>query len=273
MNNPYEIEGPAVISFSGGRTSGYMLRKILDVGLQPDVHILFANTGKERLETLDFIHECETRWKAKVHWLEYWHEPEDGSPDYREMSYETASREGQPFAEIIRRRGYLPTPVTRYCTSMLKTRPMRNYMRSLGYDDGDWTGVVGIRADEPRRVARMTNKNSEGRWDIVMPLHQAGATEDDVMAFWASQPFDLQIPQQAGNCDLCFLKSLPKKRNILRERPDLAAWWVDQERQMKALGQGPFRIDQPTFLQMLAQPDLFSHVQDDNDLIECACTD
>ena len=28
--NPYLIEGPAVISFSGGRTSGYMLKHILD---------------------------------------------------------------------------------------------------------------------------------------------------------------------------------------------------------------------------------------------------
>lgn len=28
--DPFLIEGPAVISFSGGRTSGYMLRRILD---------------------------------------------------------------------------------------------------------------------------------------------------------------------------------------------------------------------------------------------------
>lgn len=32
--DPFLIEGPAVISFSGGRTSGYMLRRVLDAGLQ-----------------------------------------------------------------------------------------------------------------------------------------------------------------------------------------------------------------------------------------------
>ena len=53
MTDPFLIEGSAVISFSGGRTSGYMLRRILDVGLQPDVHVLFTNTGKERPETLE----------------------------------------------------------------------------------------------------------------------------------------------------------------------------------------------------------------------------
>jgi len=30
MNNPYRITEPSIISFSGGRTSGYMLKKILN---------------------------------------------------------------------------------------------------------------------------------------------------------------------------------------------------------------------------------------------------
>lgn len=58
----FKIDGPAVISFSGGRTSGLMLRRCLDAGLQPDVHVLFANTGKERPETLDFVRDCGLNW-------------------------------------------------------------------------------------------------------------------------------------------------------------------------------------------------------------------
>ncbi len=59
--NPYLITGPALISFSGGRTSAYMLWQILAAHggqLPDDVHICFANTGKEREETLRFVHEC-----------------------------------------------------------------------------------------------------------------------------------------------------------------------------------------------------------------------
>ena len=48
--NPYFIEAPALISFSGGRTSGYMLKQIIDTydgQLPADIIPCFANTGKE----------------------------------------------------------------------------------------------------------------------------------------------------------------------------------------------------------------------------------
>ena len=45
--NPYKIESPALISFSGGRTSGFMLYQILQAhngSLPKDVHVTFATT-------------------------------------------------------------------------------------------------------------------------------------------------------------------------------------------------------------------------------------
>lgn len=51
MTDPFRIEGPALISFSGGRTSGLMLRRILDAHggrLHRDVHVVYANTGRVR---------------------------------------------------------------------------------------------------------------------------------------------------------------------------------------------------------------------------------
>ena len=77
--NPYKIEPPFVISFSGGRTSGYMLRKILDAydGVLPaDGYVIFANTGKEHFKTLDFVHQIETEW-TKIIWIEYRHRPQN----------------------------------------------------------------------------------------------------------------------------------------------------------------------------------------------------
>tara|TARA_R110000796_G_scaffold144294_1_gene261024 strand:+ start:157 stop:1476 length:1320 start_codon:yes stop_codon:yes gene_type:complete len=74
MNDPYKLpDGPVAIQFSGGRTSGYMLKKILDRydgALPDDCHVLFQNTGREMPETLDFVHECQTQWNVPIVWLE-----------------------------------------------------------------------------------------------------------------------------------------------------------------------------------------------------------
>lgn len=53
-----------VISFSGGRTSAYMTKMLLDSLDRSiyDIAVVFANTGKEREETLDFVHECDIRF-------------------------------------------------------------------------------------------------------------------------------------------------------------------------------------------------------------------
>ena len=61
MTDPFFLSEPSMVSFSGGRTSGYMLRRILDAhgGMLPDhAKVVFANTGKERPETLDFVQRC-----------------------------------------------------------------------------------------------------------------------------------------------------------------------------------------------------------------------
>jgi 3'-phosphoadenosine 5'-phosphosulfate sulfotransferase (PAPS reductase)/FAD synthetase len=245
-SNPFQIDGPAVISFSGGRTSAYMLRRILDEGLRPDVYVIFADTGKERRETYSFIHECADHWGVQIRWV---------------------ARLGQ-FTQLITDKKFLPNPVMRFCTQELKLKPMRDWMLAQGYEH--WTNVVGIRADEPRRVAKMkaAAESRPERWDIALPLAESGITEADVMAFWAAQPFDLQLKKDEGNCDLCFLKGYDKVRNIVRDRPDLAEWWAQQEERIG----GTFRNDRPSYRAMLNQPDLFKDAVTD-DLIECFCTD
>ena len=55
-HDPFRIDGPTCISFSGGRTSAYMLWRVLQSHggkLPADAVVCFANTGEEWTEGPD----------------------------------------------------------------------------------------------------------------------------------------------------------------------------------------------------------------------------
>jgi 3'-phosphoadenosine 5'-phosphosulfate sulfotransferase (PAPS reductase)/FAD synthetase len=277
-NNPYLLDTPAVISFSGGRTSGYMLWHVLQAfgGTLPDgVKVVFCNTGKERPETLDFVERCSQRWGVPVVWLEYRCERggKRAKHTFAVVDYAAASRNGEPFVAAVAARsgdsGYLPNVVSRYCTIDLKVKTAIRYLVSIGWDR--WTNAVGFRADEPQRVAKLSGSNRIPREDTVCPLFKAGVASRDVLAWWKVQPFDLALEPHESNCDLCFLKGTGKLTRIMRDRPDLAAWWIARE-----AGGARFRNDRPSYAKMLElsqRPGLFDAAEPDELSIACHCTD
>lgn len=260
--NPYFIKGPAQIGVSAGRTSAYMLHRILLAHgwqLPADVHPLFENTGKERLESLDFLHEIDQRWKAGITYLEWCREygqPAD-APWFRVVDYKSASRQGEPFEMMLdyyaryRREEKLLPPVlpnfsNNMCTAYLKIKVAEKYMRSLGYEH--WDSVAGIRYDEPRRYHRMMvqNEKSNGRFEYYTPLYLDGVTKEQVLEFWSQQPFDLGIDSDLGNCDLCWKKSEDKIYRAIMEDPSRVLWWSSTEEKFGQV----FRQDRPKYAHM-----------------------
>jgi 3'-phosphoadenosine 5'-phosphosulfate sulfotransferase (PAPS reductase)/FAD synthetase len=243
-------------------------------GLPQEAVVCFANTGKEEEATLRFVRDCGEHWNVPITWVEY----RNDERGYAVVNYETASRNGEPFEAVIRQKQYLPNPVTRFCTIELKIRPMGKYLRDIGYaetySEGAEMSWIGIRADEPRRVAKIEDKSR-------VPLAVAGVSVDDVQLFWASQPFNLELPTYkgrtlAGNCDLCFLKPANQVLSLINEKPERAVWWARME--ALALASKPsgavFRSDRPSYAQMAAnaasQVDAFGY---DEEAMACFCGD
>jgi len=227
--NPFLLpEGNVQIAFSGGRTSAYMLRRLIDEN--PDwpsdrVQVTFQNTGREMPETLDFVRDVESEFGIPVTWLEY----RGQGSTFVIVDHETASRNGEPFEQLVRRRKYLPNQNMRFCTEELKIRTAKRYLRWLGWDY--WTNCVGIRADEPHRLNKTPPKD---RWTVWRPLADAGITKHDVSDFWKQQSFDLQLANingttPFGNCDGCFLKGEQKIAELQRQHPERAKWWEEME--------------------------------------------
>ena len=222
-------EGNVQISFSGGRTSAYMLHQILEAnnGLPNRAKIVFTNTGREMNETLDFTQECSDRWNVHVTWLEY--DEVDGKNTFKEVNHNSASRNGEPFDKLIDKYGRLPNALQRFCTGVLKIQTSGKYLKSLGWNK--WNNALGIRADEPRRY----KTNYRDGFYPYYPIYEANKTLVDVNNFWNRQPFKLNLPvvrgkTLKGNCDLCFLKSESQLAMIMKENPERAVWWLNTEK-------------------------------------------
>jgi 3'-phosphoadenosine 5'-phosphosulfate sulfotransferase (PAPS reductase)/FAD synthetase len=277
MSDPFKIDGPTCISFSGGRTSAYMLWRVLQSngGLPDEAIVCFQNTGKEREETLQFINDCSMKWNVPITWLEY----QDNEQQFKQVTFETASRNGEPFEAIIRKRKYLPNPIVRFCTVELKVRTAHRYLRSIGWTE--WDSWIGIRADEQRRLAKIKNQDYGTHETKYAPLGIAGVTKQEVVAFWEQQEFNLMLENQNGdtpwgNCDLCFLKNTSKIMSLIAQEPERAVWWAKMESIATASKPSGFyfRTDRPSYAEMMKftsqQADMFDPNEES---ISCLCGD
>lgn len=259
MRDPFIIDEPTCISFSGGRTSAYMLWRYIKAnnGLPANAFVCFCNTGKEDESTLQFVHDCEKAWNISIVWLEY----DNSESKFITVNFESASRTGKPFEHLITRKKYLPNPVARFCTGELKILTIDRYLKSLGIEE--YQTAVGIRADEQRRAAKMGDK--------LTPLIQAGITQKDIQEFWNNNSFNLKLPfnngiTPLGNCDLCFLKGGNQIVSLIADKPERAIWWAAMETKVG----GTWRSDRPPYKEMLnfvdRQKDMFS-----DESIDCFC--
>ena len=206
-----------IINFSGGRTSAYLTKRLIDEG--GDYLVTFQNTGKELPQTLDFVHECDTRWNLGIVWLEY-RKP----ATFEVVTYKTASRNGEPYDQLLKQRpSAIPNMQFRYCTMELKIMTLKRYLKSIGVTD--YTSFNGIRYDEPRRWQKVKDSDI----DVELPLVKWKITKQDVLTWWKKQDFDLMVNEPYGNCDCCFLKGKGKLATIAKEKPELFDWWIEKE--------------------------------------------
>ena len=281
MRNKFKTDEETIINFSGGRTSGYLLKMVLDAygGKLPDNFVvLFQNTGKEFPQTLDFVKEVSDRWNVDIVWLEWQrptHKKENGrwaypnDEEFTVVNYGTASRKGEPFEQLIDHWGYVPNVKQRWCTDYLKQRVARSYARQrLGWKY--WQSFLGIRHDEPRRWRARGQNPKYKKEERELPLVDAGVTKEDVARFWASQDFDVRLPQGVSNCDLCFLKGKDKKLSVIRENEGITRWWSDMENKTGRTFDKSLRYED---LAAIVKKEPVLPIFNDEDISTCFCTD
>ena len=238
-----------------------MLRLLLDNYPEADLRVVFANTGQERPETLDFVQECAARYGVAITWLEAVVTPEKGTATtWREVDYTTAYRPeyswnphygkelgfenplyrpyyaalqaqrpaewGHPFEAVLSKFGVANNSFP-HCTRDAKIQVIEGWVKDH-FESGAFQMAIGMRADETER---------EGKW--WYPLIEWGVRKTQVRAFWKAQAFDLQLKDYEGNCDLCWKKGHDKNLTLLEEYPVLGIWWARMEKRFSMVTPAP----------------------------------
>lgn len=213
-----------VVLFSGGRTSAFLSKYVKEYSKYKNAIFIFANTGKEKEETLIFADKCDKEFNLNLVWLETKINSEKGKGTrYKIVNFETASRNGEPFEEMLKKYP-LPNNKASNCTRELKQNPIISYLRD-NYKDYKIIRIVGIRADEAHRKSINAEKEN-----IIYPLcDETPVNSKFIRNWWERQSFDLGLKDYEGNCDLCFKKSLKKRLTIINENPNIAEWWLEME--------------------------------------------
>ena len=203
-----------VISFSGGETSAYLCKWLLDNKSNDyNMIFIFANTGDEEEETLNFVNNCSTEWNINIIWVEALvNHKERISSKHKIVNFHTASRNREPFIEVIKKYG-IPNQNFLHCNRELKLNPINSYIKSIGWKN--YETAIGIRIDEIDRV----NINRK-RFNLIYPLIELKpTTKQEVNNWWKNQNFRLNLKSYYTNCRTCWKKSDVVLAKIYKENP------------------------------------------------------
>jgi hypothetical protein len=205
-----------LVSFSGGETSAFMAYAVKRSRRYSEVRHVFANTGQENEQTLEFVQKCDEAFGLGVEWVEaVMQHSERKAPLARVVDFATASRQGEPFEDAIRKYG-IPNKSYPHCSRSLKLDPIRAHMANTGWEAGSYDIALGIRVDE---FDRMSATAAENR--IVYPLiNWWPTTKPEINSWWRKRPFRLELKGYQGNCRWCWKKSVRKHLTLLSESPD-----------------------------------------------------
>ena len=210
-----------VVSFSGGRTSAYLCKIMIEIFGRENVDFIYMDTGAEHQKTYDFIRNVNREFGLDLVCLRGdFNQPLGKGHQYHIVDIENIKPDLEPYRTMVNKYG-TPSAASGWCTSRMKEETHDKYCDD-NYGKGNYQTWIGIRADEPKRLGGV------GKSDSLRYMSEVTDAEKyDVLKFWSKMPFDLDIDEWLGNCVFCFKKSNLKLAAAQRDEPELYIKWLE----------------------------------------------
>lgn len=186
-----------VASVSGGKDSAAMCLALLDAGIDHDR--VFLDTGWEHAATYEYLRGPLTDKLGPI----------------------TEIRGDLQMVGLIRKKAMFPSRVRRYCTQLLKVKPMQTYLAARS---DEVVNCVGIRAGESQSRARMTEWEWSEGFDCEVWRPILAWSEQDVIDIHARHglrpnPLYMRGARRVG-CWPCIFASKAEIRLVADIDPD-----------------------------------------------------
>lgn len=143
-----------VVSFSGGRTSAYLVHLMEQRRIKEDLDVryIYMDTGAEHPKTYEFIKNVVSHWGVNLTCLRVVVNPSLGQGNsYEVIQVSEIKHDLGPWKAIVKKYG-LPYPAGAFCTREMKFNPVTKYCKD-NFDE--YTTWIGIRADNHYWIGKL----------------------------------------------------------------------------------------------------------------------
>jgi 3'-phosphoadenosine 5'-phosphosulfate sulfotransferase (PAPS reductase)/FAD synthetase len=230
-----------MVTVSGGRSSAMMARHIQTAKKYKAYNkvYIYANTGQERKETIDFLKNIVKYWKIELNIVEAVGSDVMGvGINYKIVNFQSLSMNSEPFETVIKHKNKgifngLPNQESPYCSENLKTIPCKKFCDDI-FGVNNYKKAIGFRKEDmPKRITFSESKIDKTRIFPLLTDFYTPISNLELNDFWKKEDFKLNIHGALGNCELCWKKSDKNLVENIRYGTRSIDWWQKMEKKYK----------------------------------------
>ncbi|MFK7678762.1 phosphoadenosine phosphosulfate reductase family protein [Bacillus sp. Wb] len=203
-----------IVGLSGGKDSSALAIWIKQT--RPDIHekveYYFTDTQKELPEVTEYLDKLEVYLGKPIQYIKA------TVGDKKRIQFTTEETEIDSFDDVLYNKynGFLPAPMSRWCTRDLKIIPMEQW---IGEDH--CISYVGLRADEPERTGYV--RKGKSNITPVYPFREDGLGINEIFKLLETT---IGIPEYykwrtRSGCTFCFFQRRVEYSILFHLYPDL----------------------------------------------------